>query len=202
MQAFLEHKSAENGFFLDASRFQDSVLGNTRDPPSSALLNVAYLWGAQMSSSEGLVAYMPTLLSLSLRAISESLASSHPHKVLHGIQAEVLLAYYFLHNARILEAKYHTSAAVSLALVSGLGKIRTADKSRDQVPVILPPPKDHLEEGERIHAFWTVLTLNNGLAAADGSPSNISYTAPGARIDTPWPLDLELYSEARLSSPR
>lgn len=205
LHAFLDHHSTELGFFLDISRFRTSVFGTNSEPPSPFLLNTAYLWGVHLSGSEEWAAYAPAFLSLSVRSAAESLASSHPQKILHGIQAEVLLTYYFLCNVRILEAKYHASAAVSLAISSGLGRMRTTEQSSDYITSlgelgILPPPQDPIEEGERIHGFWTVLTLNNVLAGADGSPSNISYSDPGARIDTPWPLDLEQYSEVSTSS--
>ncbi|KAJ6525004.1 hypothetical protein B0H19DRAFT_1085120 [Mycena capillaripes] len=46
----------------------------------------------------------------------------------------------------------------------------------------LPPPRDAIEEAERINNCWTT---------ADGSPSNISHTGPDLRIHTPWPLDVD-----------
>lgn len=193
---FLEHQSAEIGFFLDVSRLRDAVTGISDGALCPDFLSAAYLWGVQFSNSEDLAAHGPAFLSLSIGAIAESLASRHPRKIFHAIQAEVLLAYYFIHSDRIFEAKYHTSAAVSLALNSGLGNIRTTARSKDigaGTSNTLPPFEDPLDEAERIQAFWTVLTLNNILAAADGSPSNISYTNPCARIDTPWPSDSEHY---------
>jgi hypothetical protein len=33
--------------------------------------------------------------------------------------------------------------------------------------------------------------MNDCWTTADGSPSNISYSVPDARIDTPWPLDID-----------
>lgn len=199
--------SAEFGFFLDPGRFRNAVFG-TGEPTSTALLNVAHLWGARLSGSRNCAAYAPAILSLSIRVASENLASSQPQNILHGIQVEVLLAYYFFADARILESKYHMNAALSLALSSGLSKIRTPPRfdqaTRIIVPSetgVLPPPRDSTEEGERINAFWTVLTLNNALAATDGSPSSISYSAPGMRIDTPWPLELKDYNEVGVPLP-
>lgn len=196
----MHHQSSEFGFFLSVPKFRDAVLGFTSYAPSPALLSTVYLWGVHLSESDHFAQYESAFLSLSLRSTAENLSGAHPQKIVHGIQAEILLAYYFLRSGRVMEAKYHTSAAVSLALSSGLGRIRTADQSSDLLghlgpPTVLPPPLDPMEEGERIHGLWAVLTLNNTLAAADRSPSNISYTSPGARIDTPWPLDLEMYSE-------
>lgn len=184
------------GIFLDPLKFGDAVLG-LGNPLSTPLLNVAYLWGAHFSASKDCAKYTPAILALSIRTAPESLASVHPHKVLHWIQTEVLLASYFFAEARILEAKYHTNAALSLALSSGLNKIRTS-APRGEADV-LPPPADAKEEGERINGLWTVLTLNIALAAADSSPSSISYDASGTRIDAPWPLELENYNEVCVS---
>lgn len=189
MQVFQEHTSAVTGFFLDASRFHVSVHGPRTRRPCPSLLYTAYLWGAQAD----LAHHAPALLALALRAIPQTLGSPHPDRVMHAVQAEVLLAYYFLHNARILEAQYHTCAAVSLVFSAGLHRGRREQERAG----VLPPAGDAVEEGERVHAFWTVLTLNNVVAGATGSQSNISYTAPSARIDAPWPLNLEQYSTVR-----
>lgn len=193
------HQSSEFCFFLNISKFRDAATGVTGPLPSPALLSAVYLWGVHLSKTEDFGRYEAAFLSLSLRNTADGLSGGHPDKVLHGIQAELLLAQYFLRNARIPEAKYHTTAAASLALSFGLGKIRTTDQSIDHGQFgsrdILPSPSDAMEEGERIRAFWAVMTLNSVLSAADGSPSSISYIAPGTRIDTPWPLDSEHYSE-------
>ncbi|GAW02015.1 protein [Lentinula edodes] len=59
----------------------------------------------------------------------------------------------------------------------------------------LAPPRDPIEEGELINAFWTVLTLDSFWNTVHGTPSSIPYTSPSVRIDTPWPLIMEEYAE-------
>ncbi|KAJ7748661.1 Zn(2)-Cys(6) binuclear cluster domain-containing protein [Mycena metata] len=193
---FLRH-SSQFGFFLNVNNFTEAAMGRSGQRPASALLDAVNLWAVHLSGSGDFTAYESSYLSRALRTAVEALSSTHFNTVLHSIQAEVLLSQYFLRNTRFLEGKYHLSAAVSLVLSSGLHRIRSADSYAVGGPLgpafqILPPPRDALDEAERINAFWTVLTLNNCWTTADGSPSNISYTTvPDARIDTPWPLDID-----------
>ncbi|KAJ6530387.1 Zn(2)-Cys(6) binuclear cluster domain-containing protein [Mycena vulgaris] len=189
------HHSSQFGFFLNIHNFREAALGRSGQRPAAVLLDVVYLWAIHLSGSEEFTAYEAGYLSQALRTGVDALSGTHPNAVLHTIQAAVLLAHYFLRNTRLLEGKYHLSAAVSLVISSGLHRIRSADSYAVGGPLgpafhALAPPRDAIEEGERINAFWTVLTLNNCWTTADGSPSNISYTVPDARIDTPWPLDI------------
>ncbi|KAJ7867970.1 hypothetical protein B0H13DRAFT_1897349 [Mycena leptocephala] len=87
---------------------------------------------------------------------------------------------------------YRLSAAVSLVISSGLHRIRSSAPGGPSGTAFhaLVSPRDPMEECERIAALWTVVTLDSCWTTADGSPSNISYTDPNARIDTPWPLDI------------
>ncbi|KAK7022979.1 fungal-trans domain-containing protein [Favolaschia claudopus] len=192
---FLQHGS-QFGFFLHVGNFRGSVFGQNRQRPGAGLLDVVHLWAIHLSGTEEYMPYEIGYLSRALRATADALSSlTHPNTVLHCVQAEVLLSQYFLRNTRFLEGKYHLSAAVSLVISSGLHRIRTADSYAMGGPLgpafhSLAPPQDAIEECERINAFWTVLTMNNCWTTADGSPSNISYTVPDARIDTPWPMDI------------
>ncbi|KAJ7028123.1 Zn(2)-Cys(6) binuclear cluster domain-containing protein [Mycena alexandri] len=191
------HHSSQFGFFLNVHNFAEAAMGRSGQRPASVLLDAVNLWAVHLSGSDDYTAYESSYLSRALRTAVEALSSTHFNTVLHSIQAEVLLSQYFLRNTRFLEGKYHLSAAVSLVLSSGLHRIRSADSYAVGGPLgpafqILLPPRDALDEAERINAFWTVLTLNNCWTTADGSPSNISYTTvPDARIDTPWPLDID-----------
>jgi hypothetical protein len=158
-----------------------------------------YLFGVHLSQDARITAYEPAFLAHALRSTAGSLSGTHPRTILHRLQASVLLAYYFIRNKRFLEGKYHTSAAVSIAVSAGLHRIR-APPEHD--PVGTRPLSDGLlpangaaEEGERISAFWNVLNLNNCWAGTDGSPSNVSYGESGLKIDTPWPLDRSDYIE-------
>ncbi|KAJ6592996.1 hypothetical protein B0H19DRAFT_1365235 [Mycena capillaripes] len=192
---FLQY-SSQFGFFLNLNNFREAVMGRSGPRPTPFLLHVVDLFGIHLSGSEKFATYETNYLSRALRTSVTALSGIHrQNTILHTIQAEVLLSHYFLRNTRFLEGKYHLSAAVSLVVSSGMHRIRSADSSADHGLIAsasrrLPQPLDATEEAERISAFWTVLTLNNCWTTADGSPSNISYTAPHARIDTPWPLDI------------
>ncbi|KAJ7735723.1 Zn(2)-Cys(6) binuclear cluster domain-containing protein [Mycena metata] len=180
------------GFFLSSQLFEALSSGTApTDVASPALLDTIYLWGAHLSR---LGTHQARFLSDALRSTAAGLLHAHsPNIILHTIQAELLLAQYFFHNSRILEGKYHASAAVSVALSLGLHKIRSADV-RDSVRSMvdaLAPATTALEEGERINAFWAVFAVNTCWLAADGSPADIAY----AVVDTPWPLDIEEYSD-------
>ncbi|KAJ7328715.1 hypothetical protein DFH08DRAFT_1023010 [Mycena albidolilacea] len=196
VQNFLHH-SSQFGFFLHVQKFREAIMGQSKDALLAAgLPDVVYLWAIHLSGSKELIAHEATYLSHALRATADTLSGQHHNTVLHSIQSEVLISLYFMRNMRFLEGKYHLSAAVSLVISCGLHRIRTMDSYAMGGPLgpafhSLPPPRNAIEECERIGALWTVLTMNDCWTTADGSPSNISYSVPDARIDTPWPLDID-----------
>lgn len=206
MHNFLHHSSCF-GFFLDTQAFHDAMRDSECRNLPSVLLNVMYLWGVHLSKDTRITAYEPAFLAYALRSTAGSLSGTHPRTILQGMQASVLLAYYFIRNARFLEGRYHTSAAVSVAVSAGLHRIRAPPPAegngRGALVVKAPaeglrPPRDAGEEGERITAFWNVLTLNNCWASTDGAPSNVSYGPSGLKIDAPWPLDRGDYVEVSM----
>ncbi len=106
------------------------------------------------------------------------LFGSHPNKLIHTLQAHILLAYYFLRTGSLLEAKCRAGTAVSLALGAGSPQdsFRTCGcpfsfgvSSKTQ-PFVLPSPTDSLQEAERINGFWTVLALHKFITVALESP--------------------------------
>ncbi|KAJ7164385.1 hypothetical protein C8R46DRAFT_1278640 [Mycena filopes] len=203
LQAFLPH-ATHFGFFLHPQRFQDAVklplpFGDERRP-SPALLCVVYLFGIHLSQSPPLLASEPAFLKRAQQNISTEI--THPHHMLHTIQAQVLLCTYLLRTKRFLEAEFYANGAATLALGYQLHKIRSVRPGTPPllgVPMLLevypPPPADAVEEGERIRAFWAVATtqinLNVALNAATGTFCILE--AAGAEIDTPWPLELRDY---------
>ncbi|KAJ6585756.1 hypothetical protein B0H19DRAFT_1110697 [Mycena capillaripes] len=196
MHNFL-HNATCFGFFLDAQAFHDAVTSAEGKHLPPVLLNVMYLWGVHLSDDPRITAYEPAFLAHALRSTAGSLSGIHPRTILHSMQASVLLAYYFIRNARFLEGKYHISAAVSIALSVGLHRIRAPEDTTGKRPQweALPPAKDAVEEGERIGAFWSVINLNNCWASHDDAASNVSYGESGLVIDTPWPLEAPDYVE-------
>ncbi|KAJ7466135.1 hypothetical protein B0H11DRAFT_2048552 [Mycena galericulata] len=183
------HNAECLGFFLHTQAFHDAMTspsGGCGTLPS-VLLNVMYLWGVHLSNEERITAYEPAFLANALRSAADSLMGTHPRTVLHSLQASILLAYYFIRNARLLEGKYHTSVAVSIAISAGLHRLQAAADCNSPLPSAsrIPPAQD-ATEGELIAAFWSVLNLNTFWVGSDGAGSNITL---GLQISTPWPLD-------------
>ncbi|KAG7086347.1 hypothetical protein E1B28_002308 [Marasmius oreades] len=197
------------GFFLNPTRFWQSALSNLPpghpDRPTPSLLNTVYLLAFYLSRrSRGqdnaqTTQQIQLFLSHSLQQVSTMLNSTHPHRVVHGIQAEVLLSTYFFDMGKIVEGKYHLSAAVSLAIGVGLHRIRS-DIPASSRQEALPPPRDSMEEGERINAFWTVYMLSNVWGAVEGSSGSVFERNGSSTIDTPWPLDVADYEQYGLPS--
>ncbi|KAJ6508400.1 hypothetical protein C8R45DRAFT_816545, partial [Mycena sanguinolenta] len=186
---FLQH-SSQFGFFLNIHRFQEATKGRSGQRPAPILLDAVNLWAIHLSDSGDFSAYEAGYLSRALGSMVNAMAGTHSsNTVLPVIQAEILLSYYFLRNTRFLEAKYHLSAAVSLVISSELHRIRSTELKAATFRTSTPP-RDSMEEYERISGFWTVVILDNCFTTADGSPSNISHTDPNTRIDSPWPLDI------------
>ncbi|GLB40228.1 putative GAL4-like Zn(II)2Cys6 (or C6 zinc) binuclear cluster DNA-binding domain [Lyophyllum shimeji] len=205
LQTFQPHAS-EFGFFLDFTRFYDSAvlplpIGHHLRP-CRALLSAVYLWGVHLSQSETLSSREHIFLERALRHAANNLSSNHPQKILHGIQAEVLLCLYFFQTGRFLEGRVHCSSAISMVFSTGMHKIRSMN--RVNVPpyialgepiTMLPPPESAVEEGERILGFWTVYALHNCWGVALGFPMTLPSEFPGSQIDTPWPLELNQYEQ-------
>lgn len=200
-------KFQQVGFFLHHTTFRQSALQSLPfghySRPSPALLSAVYLWGSRLSPTRHDIYNEDAFLVCTLQNIHQDLGGHHPQRVLHGLQAEILLSLYYLTLGRPVEGIYHLSAAVSLTVSAGLHLIRSSQMMLQPIFSVLeptlPPPATALEEGERIHAFWTVLILNNYWVAAHGSPSAIPYY--GTPIDTPWPLELDEYVSLQLFQP-
>ncbi|KAJ7762380.1 Zn(2)-Cys(6) binuclear cluster domain-containing protein [Mycena maculata] len=184
LDTFLAY-AADWGFFLDAPRFRAATLLRLplghHSRPAPALLAAVYLAGITLSPAPALRAHERTLLARALSALPASLAGLHPRRALHTLQAELLLAHYFLAAGKFIEGGYHTAAAVSLAVSCGLHRVRS------EAPGAL---RDVIERAERIGACWATVTLDRTWAAALGTQRNWPDT-----LDTPWPLEPEEYIE-------
>ncbi|THU85862.1 hypothetical protein K435DRAFT_684747 [Dendrothele bispora CBS 962.96] len=212
LQSFLPH-AIEFGFFLNISRFQESALRplplGHHARPAPALLSAVYLLGLHLSGSTGtkISVQESSFLSRALLHVANILSSSHPHRIIHGIQSEILLSTYCFRKGRILEGKYHLTVATSLTLGAGFHHIRSQTTSvslslnlQSGATPFLPAPSDQIEEGERINAFWTTFALCNTWKVAIGSPlSSVVFESHGSRIDTPWPLDMHEYEQVGFS---
>lgn len=196
--------SSTFGFFLDKSAFFTALVSPTvsKPRPPIVLRNVVYLWGVQLSTEQEVQSRVPIFLSRSLRSIHVALSTAQQQDTLYVLQAEILLAYFFFHNGRLAEGKFHSNAAVSLATMCNLHKVAAPQKRGPQdvlfdTSTFLPPPRDAMEEGERIHAFWTTFVLDKCWVVALGSPSILieEQGNSSTRIDTPWPQNIEHYGQ-------
>ncbi|KAJ7624489.1 Zn(2)-Cys(6) binuclear cluster domain-containing protein [Roridomyces roridus] len=201
LDRFLPYAS-DFGFFIHVPSFRRSAvkkypLGHDKRPAPS-LLFAACLWGLRFSPP-ALQVHEPSCLARTLSLASTDLASSHPYKALHTLQAEILLAHYFFSSGRFVEGKYHTAAAVALALSSSLHSIRSANVNAPSVGMI-PPPRDAVEEGERIHACWMTVILDNLWATAlkQEPARDLRNESRSSSFDTPWPLELHDYEQGKM----
>jgi hypothetical protein len=108
---------------------------------------------------------------------------------------------YFLANGRMLEGSYHSSAAASLAIQCELhrGVSRDANASFEPTDALkLLPPKDIIEEGERILAFWQVYNLDRCWSVVLRKPSTIADGGDAlSAINLPWPQNMEDYESGQ-----
>ena len=196
--------ATEFGFFLNIPRFHASMLQafppGHPSRPSPALIFSTYLFAICISNDPLVKPNQPAYLKRALQEAATALSGNHPHKVMHSIQAEILLAIYFFSNGKFFEGKYHVANAVSTAISAGLHKLRSSGPTSQST---LPPHRDVIEEGERIICAWNVFNLDKCWAIAlDDSPNfEHSNHALAAKIDTPWPLDMDEFEQVSILIP-
>ncbi|KAJ7077593.1 hypothetical protein C8R43DRAFT_1053710 [Mycena crocata] len=173
LDTFLPYAS-DWGFFLDIPRFQrDALLPlplGHHSRPSPALLSAVYLVGIALSDSATLKTHENIFLSRVLSSLPASLSGLHPRKAIHAMQTEILLSNYFYASGRLLEGRYHTAAAASLAV--GSVSLRA-----------------QLEEAEYLAAYRTTLALDKSWAVALAAYPNLQ----GSKqiLDFIWPEEEE-----------
>ncbi|KIL66619.1 hypothetical protein M378DRAFT_9992 [Amanita muscaria Koide BX008] len=175
--------ASEFAFFLDEERFRESLLldfplGHPYRP-SSALTMTAYLVGMFLSRDEELSSRQKQTLAAAAQMSAQALSSTHPQRVMHGIQAELMLACYFFAQSRLLEGQYHLATAASTALATGV--LKTSKTQNEFSDLLMPPVKDSVEERERINACWTIYYLDYGWAAALNTFPNLKCTPDALR---------------------
>ncbi|KAF5386414.1 hypothetical protein D9757_006675 [Collybiopsis confluens] len=199
----------ELSFSLNITRCRDSVLlpihpDNHHTRPSTALRSMIYVWGAHLSQDSSLKQLTESHLAFALRELaSPDYSRLHPYKLVHTIQAEVLLARYFISTGKVVEGGYHISRAKAMAIWGGFMKIRSnqppvgQSSSTDSRSTLLPPSADAIEEGDRIMIFWTVFTLDKLWAVVldMAGTDTVWDKASGYYLDTPWPQEPEVYEQ-------
>ncbi|KAI0825698.1 hypothetical protein BC629DRAFT_1602692 [Irpex lacteus] len=181
---FIPH-ARQVGCFMDLQR----AFSHAQDPHAlNALRAAIYLWGAKFSRDMNHTRRESTYLANTLQWLRHALASAQQHRciTLHLLQTEVLVALYMFSNSRLLEGQSHYSAAVSLALACGLHKLfspagaaPTAWLSASMTPA---------EDIEKVHAWWTVFTMEKSWAAFLDVPTMLTERVDtGTIVETPWP---------------
>ena len=168
--------------------------------PIPALINAIYLWGLVIVKNNDFHLHVPILASQIASQLGSAISTTSSHQILQVIQAKILLVGYLFRIGHFPTALHEAHSASSLAVACGLHKIRTAQPIPaytsfiDRIDLTLQEPRDQIEEGERINAFWAVFFMDRCLAVIFGPPLVISdMDAPGMQIDTPWPLEMETY---------
>ncbi|KAJ3883150.1 hypothetical protein F5051DRAFT_499939, partial [Lentinula edodes] len=197
--------ATEFGFFLHIPHFRHSALlpEGHRDKPHKGLLSIVQLLGHHLRREQNKKFHDSqehTFLSLAILHQPNIISSSHPNKVVHAIQAEILLGMYFYHTSRPSTAKYHLNAALAMALAAGAHKICNYDTTLFQYPAgkDLEEERHRIMEGEKINGFWVALSLNVCLVVALHSPIDevllLQTQVSNLSIDTPWPMDIQSYA--------
>ncbi|OCB83913.1 hypothetical protein A7U60_g9119 [Sanghuangporus baumii] len=178
------------GFALDVDRFRErtSLPRSHIERPHPALLDTVYLWGLRLSSRMELRQHEDARLQRAILALQGSSLNQGEHAAHHrveAVQAEVLIALYFLCLGHNFEARYHANAAVALAFSCSLHQVKELNEY--PTALSLPPPSDDKERAERIRVFWSVFELDSCWSAELESPRSFSDNPTrGTQIDTPW----------------
>jgi hypothetical protein len=132
--------------------------------PFPALIMATYLVGMFLAAEDVFVPREKNTLAAAIQMSAQTLSNTHPRRVMHGIQAELMLACYFFAQNRLLEGQYHLATAASTALATGV--MKTSKAQSEFSDLLLPPMKDVIEERERVNACWTIYFLDYAWAAA------------------------------------
>ncbi|KAL5514513.1 hypothetical protein ACEPAG_2602 [Sanghuangporus baumii] len=178
------------GFALDVDRFRErtSLPTSHIERPHPALLDAVYVWALRLSSRMELRQREDACLQRAILALQGSTLNHGEHAAHHrveAVQAEVLIALYFLCLGHNFEARYHANAAVALAFSCSLHQVKEANENLTALS--LPPPSDDNERAERIRVFWSVFELDSCWSAELESPRSFTDNPTrGTQIDTPW----------------
>ncbi|KAJ6594232.1 hypothetical protein B0H19DRAFT_1225431 [Mycena capillaripes] len=167
-------------------RIMKSLFSPDSRPISTSLLNSILLFGIHLSGSPALQAREGVFLERAVRSV----APIQPYQVVQNIQAEVLLAQYFLRQGRFVEAMHRINTAASLAIGCELHKL--PGPRSDRSAYALPSTRDAIEHGERVSAFWTIMAFHKIFSIIMQWPSSVSDILD-EQIDLPWPLEIQVY---------
>ncbi|KAL5512593.1 hypothetical protein ACEPAG_3246 [Sanghuangporus baumii] len=191
-------------FVLHVPRLLHGMTQHAHDPlrPHKSLTSAIALWALRiMGPNAEHDAHESHLLNVSRDSLSAGHSSAVSRHRMQAIQAEILLALYLFNDARIMEGRYHLVAAGTGVLACGLHRI--SDHRRNptsSIPLsgvgeilVLDPPQDAIELGERINLFWSVYALDRCWSVVLGSaPVLPDHPISGATVRSPMPLHLDI----------
>ncbi|KAF7307568.1 hypothetical protein MIND_00551600 [Mycena indigotica] len=174
--------AASFGFFLDPEQVYNasmlSVPINHHSRPTPALTSAIYLAAISISPSPSLKMHEAVFRTRALSSVSNALAGLHPKRVLHALQAEVILAWYFYGVGKLLEGLYHTATAVSLGVTSDIYSMRNGHVR----PGAMLLADSDADGEEHVNACWEIVVLDRAWSVVMNTLPN--WTNP---IETPWP---------------
>ncbi|KAJ7696731.1 hypothetical protein B0H17DRAFT_929059, partial [Mycena rosella] len=180
IDAFLPYTS-DWGFFLDPARFrQDALLPlpiGHHSRPTPALLTAVYLIGIVLSDSPTFRMHENIFLLRALSSLSGSLSGLDPLKTVHALQTEILLSNYLYASGRLLEGRYHTTAAVSLAV--------SRPQLKNEAVTATLWPDAHTTES--LDACWMTIILDKSWSIALAMHPNLDADGCSGMIELPWP---------------
>lgn len=183
-------------FGLHIGRLRESFANPPSEQHHPVLYNTVFLWACYTSRPAPLSDHEYHYLSRALESLSDAL--QYDDHVLDVIQASCLLSLYFLSNGRVVEGSYHATTAASLAMQCGLHGVLPSRSTLDSIEATpackLKPPRDAIEQGERILTFWQVFALDRCWSAVLQKPVIIPDSPEGCfSVIMPWPQSMEEY---------
>ncbi|OSD04103.1 hypothetical protein PYCCODRAFT_1466534 [Trametes coccinea BRFM310] len=202
LEIFVPHRH-QCGLDIHVGRLRDSMNLPLEEQRHPVLMNAIFLWACYLSRPGTLSQYEQLYLSRTTAAIGD--AMQYPSKAVDLIQACCMLSVYYLSNGRLLEGSYYSAAASTLALQCRLHHIGSEAQSMNvdtwDASFDLPPPKDNVERGERISAFWQVYNLDRCWSVVLRRPATLPDSDhPMASITTPWPQRISDYENGELDA--
>ena len=181
---------------LHMGRLRESFTKPPSEQHHPVLTNSIFLWACYLSRPAPLSGHEHHYLSRALEALPDAL--QHEHRVLDVIQASCLLSLYFLSNGRAVEGGYHATTAASLTIQCGLHGVMASRTMFEPLGAkssfALDPPRDVIEQGERILTFWQVFAIDRCWSAILQKPVIIPDGSEGSlSVILPWPQDMEEY---------
>ena len=204
LKVFMPHAS-RLGFNLHIANFTANAALQSGHParPLDCLVDVITLWAHRLAERPDFLQREPGFLGRALESLPAAIGSGSVAHRIQLVQAEVLLALYFFCDGRLIEGRYHASAAMTAALGCRLHQISNnggAHGGTHQLAGVgmgtaLPAPQNAVELGERINVFWAAFLLDRCWSVALGSQPSLLDEQPAVMsIQTPLPRRMEDYA--------